>query len=99
MYNGRIILRGPAEGCLDRPRHPYLQALLTAVPSLDSRADTRLPIIAGSAPRPGEITAGCAFAPRCPLAIERCRAEEPPLAAVGDQHSACWCSDEPVVSR
>jgi len=78
MYAGRLMEGGPRDQVLSRPRHPYTAALRDCDPPLDRRVE-RLPAIGGSAPRPWEVKQGCAFAARCPLADDHCRAEEPPL--------------------
>lgn len=76
MYSGRIVETGPAEVVLRSPRHPYTARLLMAVPDLEGRREIHG--IPGHAPSPLRRPAGCAFAPRCPLVIDRCRVEEPP---------------------
>ncbi len=88
MYAGLIVERGDVASVFSSPEHPYTQGLLRAVPSLSGPAQTRS--MAGSVPAPGEITVGCRFAPRCPLADKRCRTEEPVLQ-IGERHTAaCW---------
>jgi peptide/nickel transport system ATP-binding protein len=81
LYLGRIMEQGPAEELVNRPRHPYTQALLAAAPI----ADPDQPL--GDVPVRGEpenrtLRRGCVFAPRCPHAVERCQAETPPLRPV-----------------
>jgi peptide/nickel transport system ATP-binding protein len=86
MYLGRIVERGPTGAVLRQPRHPYTEALLSAVPSprLD---DGRLLIrLAGEAPSPVHPPSGCHFHPRCPCATEYCRREYPPAVKVGEAH-------------
>jgi oligopeptide/dipeptide ABC transporter ATP-binding protein len=91
MYAGKIVEELPTGELFTAARHPYTTALLAAVPDLDTDREAPLAVIPGRPPEPGEITAGCPFAPRCPLADERCRAEEPALTAVADGHRvACW---------
>ncbi len=96
MYLGRIVEEGPTEELLTRPRHPYTRALLSVVPEI---AQVEPQILAGEAPDPARIPAGCRFHPRCPLVAsgeaarlgieERCRGEDVALAAVnGSQHLA-----------
>jgi len=80
MYAGRIVETGPAGRLLADPRHPYTAGLLAACPSMD-RSVARLPVIRGAVPRPGEMPAGCAFAPRCDFAEARCGTSPPALAA------------------
>jgi peptide/nickel transport system ATP-binding protein len=76
MYSGRIVEIGPSTVVLRTPRHPYTTRLLMAVPDLDGRREARG--IPGHAPSPLHRPPGCAFAPRCPLAEDRCRTEVPP---------------------
>ena len=88
MYAGRLMESGLGADLLDAPRHPYTAALRDSEPPLEHRVE-RLTVVPGSVPRPWEVPVGCAFAPRCPLADEKCRTEEPPL--VGDTAQvACW---------
>ncbi|GAA2715422.1 ABC transporter ATP-binding protein [Micromonospora olivasterospora] len=87
MYAGRIVERGPAAQLLERPRHPYSQALLASAPSLDSTRGKPLPVIPGGLPAAGEHLDGCPFRPRCAHAFEAC-AELPPLTGAG--RVACW---------
>jgi oligopeptide/dipeptide ABC transporter ATP-binding protein len=71
MYAGQIVEEGNALDVLQRPRHPYTQALLRSVPELGS-AVRRLESIPGTVPRPGDWPTGCRFAPRCPKARSEC---------------------------
>ncbi len=88
MYAGRIVESGPVTEVLATPCHPYTQGLLAAVPSL--RLDKpRLQDIPGTVPPPGRFPTGCAFAPRCVQAEERCCAAVPPLSGCGAR--ACRC--------
>ncbi len=97
VYAGRKVEEAPVRELLASPRHPYTLGLLGAMPRLgESTENRRLTEIPGSVPSLLEPIVGCAFAPRCALAIERCHAEAPPLVAHGDsQHlAACWRSDD-----
>jgi oligopeptide/dipeptide ABC transporter ATP-binding protein len=90
MYCGRIVEAAPVAALFDMPQHPYTVGLLGSMPRLHGQA-TRLAAIAGQVPPPLPRPVGCAFAERCPFALDRCRAEAPPLREVGDGHaSACW---------
>jgi len=97
MYAGEIVERGPSEDLTQNPAHPYTQLLLAAAPDPDrlgAPVDERLKLggrpVAGTSAR----TAGCRFSDRCPLAEDRCRAESPPLRAIGEQRAAaCWRLD------
>jgi peptide/nickel transport system ATP-binding protein len=82
MYAGRIVERGPREQIFESPAHPYTRRLLRAVPDLSGRR--AIVGIAGHPPLPGQRPSGCAFHPRCALATEKCSAEDPPEAPVGD---------------
>jgi len=88
MYAGRIVEIGPVREVLKRPRHPYTRGLMGAIPTLTSDSD-RLVQIPGSMPRLNARPPGCAFNPRCALAIDQCRRERPPLAG-DDSKVACW---------
>ena len=76
MYAGRIVEQAPAEALEANPRHPYTAALLRSRPRMDTRLP-RLEAIPGRPISAHEATTGCAFAPRCPLAIARCHTERP----------------------
>jgi peptide/nickel transport system ATP-binding protein len=78
LYLGRIVEEGAARDLVRDPRHPYTRALLAATPKLEPGASRR-PALAGDPPSPAAPPPGCRFHPRCPLAIERCRVEEPAL--------------------
>jgi oligopeptide/dipeptide ABC transporter ATP-binding protein len=88
MYSGRIVECASALQLFDAPAHPYTAALLAAVPRLHGAAADHLTSIAGQPPRPGEIAVGCAFAPRCARADERCAQVRPELSPVGPVHEA-----------
>ncbi len=93
MYAGRIVEIGAIGDVARRPLHPYAQGLIAAIPTLDARVG-RLAQIPGTMPRLSAIPPGCAFNPRCASAFDRCRAERPPLIAVGGREAACWLYDE-----
>jgi peptide/nickel transport system ATP-binding protein len=84
MYGGAVMEEGPAEAVLDHPRHPYTRALLEARPRFGGPRGERLQSIPGSAPSASEAPTGCAFAGRCPLTIDACRAAPPPPARFED---------------
>ncbi|MBM3933524.1 MAG: ABC transporter ATP-binding protein [SAR202 cluster bacterium] len=91
MYAGKIIEEGNAREIYERPRHPYTLGLLRSVPRLDSPEGSRLEPIDGVPPDLAHLPDGCRFAPRCKYAIDKCRAEIPPLLHVDGSHSsACW---------
>jgi len=95
MYAGRIVERGTAREIYATPRHPYTLGLLRSVPRLDEPRKAKLQPIPGQPPDLSRLPPGCAFAPRCAYAIERCRLEVPPLEPVQDEHvSACWVAKD-----
>jgi oligopeptide transport system ATP-binding protein len=83
MYLGRIVEVGPAKELCRTPRHPYTQALISAVPVVDPDAKRQRIILAGDVPSPIHPPGGCPFHPRCPVAEARCRTEVPPLRETG----------------
>jgi oligopeptide/dipeptide ABC transporter ATP-binding protein len=90
MYAGRIVEMGPVRRLFTRPAHPYSRALLESIPRLGARA-ARLTAIEGQPPDLARLPAGCAFAPRCPSVMERCRVEAPPETVVEAGHvTRCW---------
>jgi peptide/nickel transport system ATP-binding protein len=104
MYSGAIVERGPSEDLTQEPAHPYTQLLISSSPDPDAvQTGPQQPESAGkgrnsSAAKPA---IGCHFAPRCPLVIDRCRAESPPLVDVAPMRaSACWrASDAMALTR
>ena len=91
MYAGRVVEHAPTRALFTGLRMPYTQALLEAVPRLDRPSHGRVAVIPGRPPDPSATDPGCRFAPRCPYARERCRAEEPPLVEAGPSHRyRCW---------
>ena len=94
MYLGRIVELAPTDDVFARPRHPYTQALLSAVPVPDPAAARRRLILEGDVPSPIAPPPGCHLHPRCPHARERCRAEAPePVAADGHAVSCHFWRD------
>jgi oligopeptide/dipeptide ABC transporter ATP-binding protein len=95
MYSGRIVETGPAEQVLRRPRHAYTAALMAAQPGNAPTAPRRrLATIPGSPPNPRARPAGCAFAPRCPLAIALCREVLPEARVIDGRTVACHRADD-----
>jgi peptide/nickel transport system ATP-binding protein len=89
MYLGRVVETGTTEALFAAPRHPYTDALLAEAPRLDQRKRDFAPV-KGEIPSPLDPPPGCHFHPRCPLAIDACRRERPPLEAAGrDRTVAC----------
>jgi peptide/nickel transport system ATP-binding protein len=90
MYAGRKVEEGTTQDLFANPRHPYLQGLLASIPRLGSGGE-RLREIPGVVPPFSDLPPGCAFAPRCGLAVAQCRAAVPLLdASRGDHRAACW---------
>lgn len=92
MYAGRIVELAPAARLIEDPQHPYSRALLAAVPEPDPGNRLRQrPVVGGEPPDAGNLPGGCAFAPRCPVAIAgTCEREVPPLIERGAGHEvAC----------
>ena len=90
MYAGRVVESGDVRAIFNRPSHPYTQALLASVPTMDERVD-RLYSISGQPPALWDLPTGCRFAARCPHADQRCRRDYPPSFTAGDGHTAdCW---------
>ena len=94
MYAFEFIETGPADELLEGAAHPYTRALLKAVPNLDAPLGEMRPI-EGSAPDPVNIPQGCTYHPRCPLATEVCRTDDPYFHDVDDDHrAACFHWEE-----
>jgi peptide/nickel transport system ATP-binding protein len=111
MYAGRIVETAPVDEVFAAPRMPYTLGLLGSIPRLDADRHQRLVPIEGQPPSMVDLEPGCPFVPRCPLAVDQCRAEEPPLAEApkggrpaspaasgpdGGHRAACWRSSELV---
>ena len=93
MYLGKIVEIGPADQVIKAPHHPYTAALVSVSPTPEppSADGPRRTILVGETPDAARVPTGCRFHPRCPLAFDRCRTEEPPLIDVGQgQSAACW---------
>ena len=91
MYLGRIVEEGPTEKIFMSPEHPYTHSLLASVPVPDpSRRRTRTPL-RGELPSPLAPPGGCAFHPRCPKVIDRCRGERPELESTGSPRHRVAC--------
>jgi peptide/nickel transport system ATP-binding protein len=96
MYAGRKVEEAPVEVLFEEPLHPYTRGLMRAIPRLDIEADAagtrpRLQEIPGLVPILTRPIVGCAFAPRCSFATDRCRVEPPPIVDAGAGHTvACW---------
>jgi oligopeptide/dipeptide ABC transporter ATP-binding protein len=89
MYLGKIVELGDTAAIFERPRHPYTQSLLAAVPLIGARRISQDFRLAGEPPNPRDVPSGCRFRTRCPLAEDRCVVEEPPLRIVDGRAVAC----------
>jgi peptide/nickel transport system ATP-binding protein len=92
MYAGRVVERASTRRLFKSMRMPYTEALLAAIPKVDAAPHTPLAAISGRPPDPTRPVPGCAFAPRCRWAIERCARERPPLTDPEEAGHwfACW---------
>ena len=90
MYLGRLAEIGDAESLYENPRHPYTQALLSAIPTTNALARRERVILTGDVPSPANPPQGCAFSPRCPRAMDVCRSVRPELIDQDGGHAvAC----------
>jgi oligopeptide/dipeptide ABC transporter ATP-binding protein len=98
MYLGKIMEIGPAETVISAPRNPYTQALVSVSPSPeppDRGTRAKRTILKGETPDAAHVPTGCRFHPRCPVAFDRCKTEEPPLFDLGGgQSAACWLAEK-----
>jgi len=88
MYLGKVVEYSDTRTVFKEPRHPYTKGLLNSLPKMGNKK--RLEPIVGSIPDPFEVPTGCTFAPRCPHAMDKCKAE-PQLLEVETGHQvSCW---------
>jgi oligopeptide/dipeptide ABC transporter ATP-binding protein len=97
MYLGRIVEYGTASEVVRNPQHPYTKALLSVVPKRDPREASAPQILTGETPDPVDVPSGCRFHPRCPIAVDQCRTDDPvlrvPQSVPGAGHlAACHLS-------
>jgi peptide/nickel transport system ATP-binding protein len=94
MYAGRKVEEASVEALFADPKHPYTRGLMASIPSVPASGaatQARLNEIPGTVPSLVRLPPGCAFAPRCKLAVKRCQDEYPPLMDWGGGHlAACW---------
>jgi peptide/nickel transport system ATP-binding protein len=95
MYLGQVVELGPAETVLAAPAHPYTQALLASMPSLDPDCRTEIAPLAGDPPNPIDPPPGCRFNPRCALGEPICTRRDPPLDPVAPLHRAACLARQP----
>ncbi|MDY6980640.1 MAG: ABC transporter ATP-binding protein, partial [Pseudomonadota bacterium] len=94
MYLGRIIERGPVEQIMDDPKHPYTQALLSAVPMIDKQSGREVIKLEGELPSPINPPAGCHFHPRCPQAMAVCKQAYPGVTTMDEREVRCYLYEE-----
>jgi oligopeptide/dipeptide ABC transporter ATP-binding protein len=82
MYLGKIVETAEAKSIIREPRHPYTQALISAIPEVDPESKRKRIILPGDVPSPIHPPPGCPFHPRCPIAEARCKTEVPALREV-----------------
>jgi oligopeptide/dipeptide ABC transporter ATP-binding protein len=105
MYAGRIVERTTTDRLFANPLHPYTQGLLLSLPRRTARdRRQRLAAIPGMVPQLSRLPSGCAFHPRCPVAVARCRTDEPALKPLEPAHAvSCWVAEakalEPAGAR
>ncbi len=96
MYAGKVVEEASTRDLFRRPLHPYTQGLLASIPRLDTPVEDRLHVIDGVVPNLLRLPPGCAFAPRCPRAMEVCRVKVPTLNEVEpDRKVSCWLYASP----
>lgn len=94
LYAGRVVEESPAREFFHHPQHPYSQGLLVALPRLNDHGRSLEPI-PGNVPSGLGFAPGCAFAPRCPFVMDRCKHESPPMLEVSPGHrAACYLIEE-----
>lgn len=90
MYLGNIVEMGDSKSVYDDPKHPYTQALLSAVPTPNPFKKSKRILLKGEIPSPIDPPSGCKFHPRCPYVMDKCKVEEPKLVQIGGrQEAAC----------
>jgi len=100
MYLGRVVEEAESEALFAAPRHPYTQALMSAIPVPDPEVEAARPheVLRGEVPSPVNPPSGCVFHPRCPLAVDRCRRQAPALREVAPGHRVACTEVEPRVA-
>jgi peptide/nickel transport system ATP-binding protein len=88
MYLGKVVEMAEAKALISAPKHPYTQALISAVPVVDPDSKRQRIVLPGDVPSPIHPPPGCPFHPRCPIAEERCRVDIPVLREIGSGHFA-----------
>jgi oligopeptide/dipeptide ABC transporter ATP-binding protein len=99
MYLGRVVEQGDAVDVIERPAHPYTQALVTAIPVPTAGGGGERELLSGELPDATAIPPGCRFHPRCPKRFEPCDEVDPPLFEVGREHRAACLLHDPSHGR
>ncbi|QEF96587.1 Oligopeptide transport ATP-binding protein OppD [Stieleria maiorica] len=97
MYAGRVVEKADADALFADPKHPYTQGLLRSLPRFDQTAET-LQAIPGQPPDLGHLPDGCSFRPRCPVAIDACKTQDPALVNLdGRREAACLVAQQEAI--
>ncbi|MHD0397843.1 ABC transporter ATP-binding protein [Staphylococcus simulans] len=97
MYLGHIVEQGPADEIYNNPKHPYTQALISAIPEIDPEKRKERILLTGDLPSPANPPTGCPFHTRCPIAQEACKTTKPNYKEVSQNHfAACLLIEEEV---
>ena len=100
MYLGKIVEAADAKEIIRAPKHPYTQALISAVPKVDPDSKRQRIVLPGDVPSPIHPPGGCRFHPRCPIAEVRCQTEAPVLGEKEKNHfAACHLAGTPIAAR
>jgi len=95
MYVGKLVEHASTDELFINPRHPYTEALLSAVPKPDPRQRTEPIVLTGDVADPSDPPSGCYFHPRCQYQVDRCATEEPALREIAPDHFvSCHCAEE-----
>jgi peptide/nickel transport system ATP-binding protein len=95
IYAGRLVEEAPTRQIFTAPKHPYTAHLVASLPRIGDT--TQRPALEGRPPNLADPPKGCRFHPRCPLAIDKCRTDVPPLETIAKGHrTACWRADDVV---
>jgi oligopeptide transport system ATP-binding protein len=90
MYLGKVVELGPSKAVVEEPKHPYTQALISAIPVVDPDSKRQRIVLPGDVPSPINPPSGCPFHPRCPYAQDICKVDLPPLREITPGHwAAC----------
>jgi oligopeptide/dipeptide ABC transporter ATP-binding protein len=99
MYLGRVVEQGSATDVIERPQHPYTQALVSAIPVPKPGGGGRRELLTGELPDATNVPSGCRFHPRCPKRFEPCDKVDPPLIDVGGDHRAACLLHDPELAK